>query len=142
MALPRRARRPVRLGGRRLPWAATLRVLRAPVLAALLGGAAVLIVTRAQSSAPPAAADQGAPHLISVTIDPKDWPPGQPPTYRRLLSYYGLESTLLSATLAANMRGDACPSPNAPLASGATVLVALSRDGPNPCDEIAAAPQP
>jgi hypothetical protein len=137
MAIPRRSRRRVRLGGRRLPWAAALAVLRAPVLAALLGGAAVLIVTRAGGAAPQAASDQATPHLISVTIDPKDWPPGQPPTFRKLLGYYGLESTLLSATLAANMRGDACPSPNAPLASGATVLLALSRDGPNPCEEAA-----
>ena len=140
MALRTRPRRKVRLGGRRLPWRPVLGVLRAPVLAALLGGAVVLCVARAGGDSPQAASDAATPHLISVTLDPKDWPPGQPPTFRKLLGYYGLETTLLSATLAANMRGDQCPSPNAPLASGATVLVALSRDGPNPCDTIASAP--
>jgi hypothetical protein len=140
VALVKRPRRKVRLGGPRLPWRAMPGVLRAPVLAALLGGAAVLIVTRAGGGGAQAASDQATPHLVSVTLDPRDWPPGQPPTFRRLLGYYGLESTLLSATLAANMRGDQCPGPNAPLASGSTVLLALSRDGPNACDEIASAP--
>jgi hypothetical protein len=130
-------RRRVRLGGRFAP---ALAALRLPVLAALVCGGAVLVAARSGAASHDAAADPSGARLISVTLDPKDWPPGQPPSFRRVLGYYGLESTLLSATLAANMRGDVCPSPNAPIPVGATVLVALSHDGPTPCDAAAAEP--
>jgi hypothetical protein len=141
MALRNRPTRRFRLGGRFGAFAAAL-AWRLPVIAALLGGAVVLVETRSGGAgdSAAAAADTQTPHMISVTIDPKNWPSGQPPTFRRLLSYYGLESTLLSATLAANMRGDQCPSPNAPIPSGATVLIALSHDGPDPCEQAAATP--
>jgi hypothetical protein len=141
MALRNRPRRAFRLGGRFGALAAAL-TWRLPVVAALIASAAVLVATRSGGAGASAAAtaDTQTPHMISVTIDPRDWPAGQPPTFRRLLSYYGLESTLLSATLAANMRGDQCPSPNAPIPSGATVLIALSHDGPDPCEQAASVP--
>jgi hypothetical protein len=137
MALRRRPTRRFRLGGRH---GRLLAALRLPVLAAILCGGVVLIAGHAATVSQEAAADPSTSRLISVTIDPKDWPSGLTATFRKLLSYYGLESTLLSATLAANMHGDTCPNPNAPIPPGATVLIALSHDGPDPCQQAATAP--
>ncbi len=125
---------------RRLARAATRPPSLAPIIA-LVGGALVILLARPVGGLEAGAVAASGPRWVTVTVRPDDWPAGEAPTYRRLLSYYGLESALLPATLAANMTDDRCPNPDAPIALGASVRLALSRAGGRAC-ATAAPPEP
>ena len=113
--------------------AATLRILAArfvnPALAvSAVACIAVVLATRAPGPPPPPPPAEEPPSIV-VTLDPKEWP-AAPPTYRRVLQHYGLESDLLEPTLALNLgRRTRCPDPDAPLAATAIVRMAPLGEG-------------